>query len=94
MYLYDGDNQGFVCKGTCRLPLQVDGKDVKALKASLPDTSDPAMFIDNDKRLLKLLKSARTLDITVNIQGTGQRTLHFEVSGFDPERWPEPAQAQ
>ena len=47
------------------------------------------MFIDNDKRLLKLLESAKTLDITVDIKGTGKRTLHFEVGGFDPERWPE-----
>lgn len=93
-YLYDGDNQGFVCKGTCRLPLKVDGKDAKPLKASLPDTKDPAMFIDNDKRLLKLLESARTLDITVDVKGTGKRSLYFEVSGFDPERWPEPEKAR
>ncbi len=90
-YLYDRKDLGFVCKGQCELALKVDGEPAKPLKASLPDTKDPAMFIDNDKRLLKLLETAIDLEITVNVKGEGERTLFFEAGGFDPERWPEPA---
>ncbi|MGB8716338.1 MAG: hypothetical protein WCD66_08250 [Rhodanobacteraceae bacterium] len=93
VYLYDGDGKGFVCKGQCKLALKVDDKPAEPLKASLPDTSDPAMFIDNDKRFLKLLDTATTLSITVTIKGDGQRELFFEAGGFDPDRWPEPGKS-
>lgn len=93
-YLYDRKDLGFVCKGQCKLALKVDGEPAKPLKASLPDTKDPAMFIDNDKRLLKLLATATTLEITAHIKGEGERALYFEAGGFDLERWPEPSKAK
>lgn len=90
VYLYDTGNEGFICKGTCNVALKIDGEPATALEASLPDTSDPAMFIDSDKRLLQLLETAKTLELTANIKGIGSENLYFEVGGFDPERWPEP----
>lgn len=90
LYLYDGNDQGFVCQGNCQLPLKVDGKTVEPLEAAQPPTGEPALFLHDEQRLLKLLASAETLAITVDLKGSGKQELYFEVSGFDPKQWPQP----
>jgi hypothetical protein len=90
-YLYDTGNAGFVCKGRCKLPLKIDGKDAKPLVSYRPDTGEPAIFIDHDVAFVAMLEKAHTLDIDVEMKDHGAQTLHFEVGGFDPAQWPEPA---
>lgn len=88
-YFYDTAEKGFVCDGKCDLPLKVDGEPAKPLVGSLPTTGDPALFIDSKERLLKLLETAETLTITIQLKDGGTHELFFEVGGFDSERWPQ-----
>lgn len=87
-YLYDTGEAGFVCPGSCKLPLTVDGKKAKPLRASPPPTGEPALFIDSKDRLLKLIGDAGKLTILVEVKGDGPRKLEFEVGGFDADKWP------
>lgn len=86
-YLYDNQEAGFVCPGRCDVSVSVDGGKPESWSADLPGTTDPAMFIDDLDKLVKVLKSAKTIDIEVTTKGEPARTLHFEVDGFDPEQW-------
>ncbi|HET8897993.1 MAG TPA: hypothetical protein VFN09_04375 [Rhodanobacteraceae bacterium] len=88
VYLYDTGDAGFVCKGNCKLAFRIDGAPVKALTGYLPETGEPAMFIDHDKAFLKQLEAAHTLDIQVHGKGRDPVDLHFEVAGFDADKWP------
>lgn len=88
VYFYDTGDAGFVCKSHCKLALKVDGKDARALDGYLPETGEPAMFIDHDPAFVKLMESAKTLDITVHPKGRDAAPLHFEVAGFDAAQWP------
>lgn len=91
VYLYDTGDAGFVCKGRCRLALKIDGAEAKPLTGYLPDSGEPAMFIDRDKAFVELLRKAATLDIEVQVKGREAEALHFETAGFDAAQWPEPA---
>lgn len=86
-YLYDSSERGFVCPGSCKVRIAVDGGESQSMDADLPDTGEPALFLEEYDRLGKILAEANTVDITVGIVGGGGTTLHFEVAGFDPGRW-------
>lgn len=90
VYLYDHGGKGFVCKGHCRLALSWDGKPAAHASAFLPQTSDPALFIQHDKRFLAAMAQAHKLTIKVHMKDGSTPTLEFEVSGFEPAKWPEP----
>ncbi len=85
-FLY-GDGHGFVCRATCSLPVTVDGKAMK-IKAFAPSTGEPALMISNDQAFVALLRKAHTIDIDVtHVDGERKQTLHYEVSGFDANKW-------
>lgn len=86
-YLYDNSGRGFVCPGRCSVSIAIDGGESESMDADLPDTGDPALFLEEYDRLGKILAQAETLDITVGIAGAKDTTLRFEVAGFDPARW-------
>lgn len=85
-YLFSA-GKGFVCKGTCRVPMRIDGK-AASWKAYLPETGEPAMFIQGDKRFIAALEKARVIEMDVVTRDGGKRTLKFEVAGFDPAKFP------
>lgn len=86
VFLY-GDGHGFVCRGTCSLPVKVDGKAMR-IKAFAPSTGEPALMISNDKAFVALLRKAHTIDIDVtHVDGERKQTLHYEVAGFDADKW-------
>jgi len=84
-YLF-GSGKGFECRGTCTLSARFDDKPAK-LKAYLPPTGEPAMFINDDKALVARLAGTRKLSIDVTEKGKGPRTLVFEVGGFDAAKY-------
>ncbi|HET6632574.1 MAG TPA: hypothetical protein VFG73_07695 [Rhodanobacteraceae bacterium] len=88
VYLYDHGGKGFVCKGHCTLQARFDGEPRK-LDAFRPQTHDPAIFIQHDKRFIAALEKAKVIEITVQPRDGASETLKFEVSGFDPARWPK-----
>lgn len=84
-YLF-GSGKGFECRGTCMLSARFDDKPAR-LKAYLPPTGEPAMFISDDKALIARLAGTRKLAIDVTEKGKGPRTLVFEVGGYDAAKF-------
>lgn len=87
VYLFAPDgSKGFVCKGTCRIVMHVDGKR-ETWKAYLPKTGEPAMFIEGDERFLTMLKKAKVITMDVESKDRGKQTLKFEVGGYEPSKF-------
>lgn len=79
----------FDCYGGCRVQVSVDGKPPKSLPASRPKTDEAiAMFVEDEKSLWTLAKSAKTIEIEFPVKGLGKRKALFEVGGLDPQRMP------
>lgn len=87
VYLFAPDgSQGFVCKGTCRIVMRFDGKRI-TWKAYLPKTGEPAMFIQDDKRFIAMLKKTKVIEMDVESKDRGKETLKFEVGGYEPSKF-------
>lgn len=84
-YLY-GHGNGFVCKKVCNLVMRVDGKP-EIWKAYLPQTGEPAMFIEDDKGFIAELSKAQVIEMDVTTKDHGPETLKFEVGGYDPSKF-------
>lgn len=83
------DNATFDCKGGCAtLPVSFDGDKPQHMKATIPPTGEPALFIDDDKGFIARLEKAKTITVGVKLKGSGEFNAEFEVGGFDPSRLP------
>ncbi|PWK85914.1 hypothetical protein [Fulvimonas soli] len=82
-----GGGHGFVCRGNCTVPTEVDGKRA-GIKAFAPPTGEPALMIRDDKAFIAQLAKAKkiSMDVTL-VDGEKKETLVFEVGGFDPGKW-------
>jgi hypothetical protein len=79
----------FDCYGGCRLQVSVDGAAPKPMHGTRPKTDEAiAMFVDDEKALWRLAKSAKTLEIAFPLKGHGTGKALFEVGGLDPARLP------
>jgi hypothetical protein len=87
VYLF-GSGKGFECGASCSIGLRFDEQPVQRMKAYLPETGEPALFISDDKTFLKRIGSVQKISIDVVEKGKGPRTLVFEVGGFDPDKFP------
>jgi hypothetical protein len=86
VFLYSGGH-GFVCKGNCLIAAKFDGKP-HPIRAFLPTTGEPAIFIRDDKPFIAALEKAKKITMDVEMQdSTGKQTLLYEVGGFDPSKW-------
>ena len=85
-YLYDS-GKGFQCRGTCTLMMRIDEQGPQSIKAYLPPTGEPALFIKDDNAFVTKLEHAQKLSIDVVTRDRGKRTLVFDVGGFDPARF-------
>ncbi len=85
-YLYDS-GKGFECRGTCSLKLRIDDQPEQRIKAYLPPTGEPALFISDDKAFIAKLGKAHKLSIDVIGKGRGARTLVFDVGGYDTTKF-------
>lgn len=90
VYLYDDSNAGFLCKGMCTLTMHFDGRPER-WQAYLPHSSDPALFINDDRRFIAAMEKAGTITMDVVRKPHREQTLRFEVGGFDPAQFPQPA---
>lgn len=73
---------GFVCAGKCSVRLQFDGAAARDVPAYLPETGEPAIFVEDFKRVAAGLPDATSLTIDVVLQDGGAKTLTFEVSEY------------
>lgn len=86
-YLF-GNGRGFECGKSCTVGVRFDEQAPKRMKAYLPETGEPALFISDDKAFLDRIGSAQKIAVDVVEKGRGPRTLVFEVGGFDPTKFP------
>jgi hypothetical protein len=84
------DAAKFDCrKGCATLPVSFDRGPVQRMKATIPPTGEPALFIDDDKGFIAKLQKAQDVAVTATIKDLGEKTMQFEVGGFDPGKLPE-----
>jgi hypothetical protein len=83
------DNATFDCsKGCATLPVAFDGAPAQRMKATIPPTGEPALFIDDDKAFIAKLEKSQKVSIDVTIKGVGAKTETFEIGGYDPSKMP------
>lgn len=79
----------FDCYRGCKLKVVADDAKPRTMAGSRPDTDEAiAMFVEDEKTLWKLAKSAQLLSIEFPVKAGGTRTATFETGGLDPERLP------
>lgn len=79
----------FNCYSGCKLKLMVDGKP-RTLPGSRPKTDEAiAMFIEDEKALWRIFKSAKEVTIEFPVKPSGTRIATFETGGLDPTRLPK-----
>ncbi|MGH8090945.1 MAG: hypothetical protein ACREO6_05795 [Rudaea sp.] len=83
------DNATFDCKGGCAtLPVSFDGAKAQRMKATIPPTGEPALFIDDDKGFIAKMEKSKIVAIGANVKGLGETTFEFDVGGFDATKLP------
>jgi hypothetical protein len=83
------DNDKFSCKTGCpSLPVSFDGEPAKLMKATIPPTGEPALFIDDDKGFIARILKTKKVAIDVVLTGDGKKTLVFETGGLDMSHLP------
>jgi hypothetical protein len=84
------DNAKFDCRAGCAtLPVSFDGAPAQRMKATIPPTGEPALFIDDDKTFIAKVEQAQTVAISATIKDIGEQTMQFEVGGYDPAKLPQ-----
>lgn len=78
------------CYGHCKVMVTVDDQAPRAMSANRPRTDEAiAMFIDDEKALWKLAKSAKVLTIEFPVRGYGKKAAVFETAGLDATQLPK-----
>lgn len=83
------DNATFDCRKACvTLGVRFDDGQTERMKATIPPTGEPALFIDDDKGFIAKMQKAKSVAIDVSIREGGDETVVFEVGGFDATKLP------
>jgi hypothetical protein len=86
-YLLIGDDADFACQGECRAQLAFDGADAEPFVISrAKGVKPPAVFLEEDQRVLDRIDAARELELRVDLRGGRPTGYRFELAGFDPAR--------
>ena len=84
------DNATFDCsKGCATLPVAFDDAPAQRMKATIPPTGEPALFIDDDKGFIAKMQKAKKVSIDVTIRNVGPKNEVFEVGGYDAAKMPD-----
>lgn len=86
VFLY-GREPGFTCAKKCRVTMSFDDGAPTTMEGSIPPTGEPAIFIEEDKAFIARVAKAKTVAIEVNEKGKPPRSLHFDVGGYDPDKF-------
>jgi hypothetical protein len=83
------DNATFDCsKGCATLAVAFDDAPAQRMKATIPPTGEPALFIDDNKGFIAKLEKAQKVAIDVTIKNVGAKTEVFDVGGYDASKMP------
>jgi len=80
----------FDCYRGCKVEVTLADAAPKPMAASRPKTDEAiAMFIEDERALWKLARSAKVMRIEFPVRAGGTRTAVFEVGGLDPAQLPK-----
>ncbi|HEY6984524.1 MAG TPA: hypothetical protein VH375_00465 [Rhodanobacteraceae bacterium] len=86
VYLF-GSGKGFECASPCTLSVRFDEAAPVRMKAHIPETGEPAVFISDDRAFLAKMTKAAKVSIDATPHGKGAETLVFEVGGYDADKF-------
>ncbi|MFZ1391852.1 MAG: hypothetical protein WAS23_09710 [Dokdonella sp.] len=86
VFLY-GSEPGFTCAKNCRVTMTFDDAAPMSMEGSIPPTGEPAIFIEEDKAFIAKVGKAKKVAIEVAEKGKPPRTLHFDVGGYEAEKF-------
>jgi hypothetical protein len=83
------DKATFDCsKGCATLAVAFDAAPAQRMKATIPPTGEPALFIDDDKGFIAKMQKAQSVSVEAPVKGAGMQTLVFEIGGYDATKLP------
>ena len=85
----DGEKDGFECSAPCTLSVWFDNGQREAWTGELPPGAGPKLFVKDDANFVQKLDAANLVTMSVRRKNQGLQTLVFDVSGFNPKRWPK-----
>ncbi|HEV7491412.1 MAG TPA: hypothetical protein VGO25_11435 [Rhodanobacteraceae bacterium] len=86
-----GSGKGFDCESPCTVGLRFDDAPPQRVKAHLPETGEPAIFITDDRGFIAKMSKAQKASIEVLLKGKSKQTLVFEVGGYESDKFATPA---
>jgi hypothetical protein len=90
VYLFADGSKGFECAKPCTITAHFDAAPPVKLKAHLPATGEPAIFVSDDRDFIARMDKAGKIVLDVTIKGRGGQSLTYEVSGYQPEKFGTP----
>lgn len=74
----------FRCPGGCKVQVKADDAAARPMAATRPNTDEAiAMFIEDERRLWRTTRKAKTIAIEFPVKAGGTRSAVFEVGGLD-----------
>jgi hypothetical protein len=89
VYLF-GSGKGFECARPCTVTIHFDDASEK-MKAHLPETGEPAIFISDDRAFIAKMDKAQKVSFDVTPKGKSAETLVYEVGGYAADKFGTPA---
>jgi hypothetical protein len=90
VYLFADGSKGFECAKPCTITAHFDGAPPVKLKAHLPATGEPAIFVSDDRDFIARMDKAEKIVLDVTIKARGGQSLTYEVGGYQPEKFGTP----
>jgi hypothetical protein len=90
VYLFADGTKGFECGKPCTLTAHFDDAPPVKLKAHLPETGEPAIFVSDDHDFIARMDKAEKVVFDVKLKGRGSLVLSYEVAGYQPEKFGTP----
>jgi hypothetical protein len=93
-YLLIEEGADFACRKECRLRVTADDGEPDAFVVTRATEVDhPALFLEEDARVLAAVEQARVLRLEIDLASAGTTAYRFETGGFDIGRLGAPQTA-
>ncbi len=81
-----GTKNAIVCADPCRVRIAFDGKDSGMREARHPGTIKNMLYLSPRDTPLKMVKSAKRIEVEIKTQDFGWRVMQFDTANFDLDR--------
>lgn len=83
VYLLDEARRGFSCGAPCTVTVQFDGGEVRTYPASIPETGEPAIFVEDFRQFVPQLPAATLVRVGARLKDGAEFAPEFEVAEYD-----------